>query len=115
MTAPNMKNTCCRVLANSAKAGPKFDSQGRLKCRLGKTPEGPARRHRTDEDALVEEVLGQPDPVTEQGTLGERTRRVDREHCDLAVLLPELLGQGTDQGALANPGRAGETRRCGRG
>ena len=54
--------------------------QRRLQRRLGEAAERAAGRHRADEDARVEEVLGEADPVAEQGALGERARGVDREH-----------------------------------
>ena len=38
--------------------------------------------HRADEDARVEEVLGQADAVAEQRALGERRGGVDRQHGD---------------------------------
>ena len=41
-----------------------------------------ARAHRADEDALVEEVVGEADAVAEQRALRERARRVDRDHAD---------------------------------
>ena len=75
---------------------------------LGEAPERAARGHRTDEDPLVEEVVGEADPVAEQGALREGARGVDREHRHLAVGLAQLRGQRPDQGALADPGRAGE-------
>ena len=45
-----------------------------LQGRLGEAAERPARGHRADEDAGVEEVVGEPDPVAEQGALGEGAR-----------------------------------------
>ena len=59
--------------------------QRRLQRRLGEPAERAAGRHRADEDARVEEVVGEADPVAEHGALGERARGVDREHADLAV------------------------------
>ena len=82
--------------------------QRHLQGRLGEAAEGAARGHRADEDAGVEEVLGEADPVAEQGAAGEGAGGIDREHRDLAVGLAQLAGEGADQGALADPGRAGE-------
>ena len=82
--------------------------QRRLQRRLGEPAERAAGGHRADEDARVEEVVGEPDPVAEHGALGERARGVDREHADLAVGLAQLGADRADQGALADPGRAGE-------
>ena len=53
-----------------------------LQRRLGEPAEVAARRHRADEHARVEEVVGEPDPVAEQRALGERARRVDRDDAD---------------------------------
>ena len=83
-------------------------SQRHLQRRLGEAAEGAAGGHRADEDARVEEVLGEADPVAEQGAAGEGAGGVDREHRDLALGLAQLRGQRTDQGALADPGRPGE-------
>ena len=79
-----------------------------LQRRLGEAAERAAAGHRADEDARVEEVVGEADPVAEQGAAGEGARGVDREHRDLALGLAQLRGQRADQGALADPGRAGE-------
>ena len=38
-----------------------------LKRRLGQAAERSAGRHRADEDALVQEVVGQADPIAEDG------------------------------------------------
>ena len=91
--------------------------QRRLQRRLREAAERAAGRHRADEHARVEEVLGEADPIAEHGALGERARGVDRQHADLAVALAQLAAQRPDQGALADPGRAGEpddpgARRC---
>ena len=53
-----------------------------LQRRLGEAAEMAARPHRADEDTRVEEVVGEPDPVAEERALGERARRVDRDHAD---------------------------------
>ena len=69
--------------------------QHRLERGLRQAAERPAARHRADVDALVEEVLGQPDPVAQQGALRERAGRVDRQHRHLA-----LRGAGVRDAAL---------------
>ena len=79
-----------------------------LQRRLAQPAERAAVGHRADEDAGVEEVLGQADAVAEQRAVGERRRRVDREHGDLAVLRAAQLGQRADERRLARAGRAGE-------
>jgi hypothetical protein len=80
--------------------------QRRLERRLGQAAERPAARHRADEDAGVEEVVGQPDAVAEQRAVREGRRRVDRQHGDLAIAFALVLGQRTDQRRLADAGRA---------
>jgi len=82
--------------------------QGDLQRRLGEAAEGAARGHRADEDARVEEVVGEADPVAEQGAAGKGAGGVDREHRDLPLDLAQLGGERADQGALADAGRAGE-------
>ena len=82
--------------------------QRRLQRRLGEAAERAAGRHRADEHARVEEVVREADAVAEHGALGERARGVDRQHADLAVALAQLAADRPDQGALADPGRAGE-------
>ena len=54
-------------------------------------------------------MLGEPDPVAEQRTLGERRGGVDRQHGDRAFALALELGERTEQRRLADSGRAGET------
>ena len=54
-------------------------SEQRLQRRLGEAAEVAARAHRADEDAGIEEVVGEPDAVAEQRALRERARRVDRD------------------------------------
>ena len=49
---------------------------------LGDAAEVAAGAHRADEDAGVEEVVGQPDAVAEQRALRERAGGVDRDHAD---------------------------------
>ena len=51
-------------------AGRVHDERG-LQGRFGEPAERAATRHRANEDALVEEVLGKSDPVPEQGSAGE--------------------------------------------
>ena len=68
---------------------------------LAEAAERAAVGHRADEDAGVEEVVGQPDAVAEQRAVRERRGRVDRQHGDLAVLLAAQLGQRADQRRLA--------------
>ena len=88
--------------------------QRRLERGLGQPAERAAGRHRADEDARVEEVLGQPDAVAEQRAAAERRGGVDREHRDLAVVAPAQLDQRADQRRLPGAGRAREADDGGR-
>ena len=49
----------------------------------GQPAEMAPRRHGPDEDTGVEGVVLHPHAVTEDGTAGERRRRVDRQHAEL--------------------------------
>src|SRR5205814_9567845 len=82
--------------------------QRRLQRRLAQAAERPAAGHRADEDAWIEEVLGQPDAVAQQRTLGEWRRWVDREHSNIALVLAGVRHEAPDQRRLADPGRPGE-------
>src|SRR5688572_7308909 len=87
------------------------EQEQRLERRLGQAAEVAARAHRADEDARIEKVLRQPDPVAEQRALRERARRI---HRDDARRLPELPGMDdkrTDEGRLADPRGAGDADR----
>jgi hypothetical protein len=44
-----------------------------LQRRLGEPTERPAARHRADEHAGIEEVIGEPDAIAEQRPASERT------------------------------------------
>ena len=59
--------------------------QRHLQGRLGEAAESAPRGHRADEDAGVEEVVGEADAVAEQGAAGEGAGGIDREHRDLAL------------------------------
>ena len=48
-----------------------------------------ARAHRANEDAWIEEVVGEADAVAEQRAMGERARRIDGDHADRALLSAE--------------------------
>ena len=82
--------------------------QGRLQRRLGEAAERAAGRHRADEDARIEEMIGEADAVAEHRALGERARGVDRQHADGPLASPQLGRDGADQGALPDPRRAGK-------
>ena len=62
----------------------RVEDEQRLQRRLGETAEMAARPHRADEDAGVEEVVGEADAVAEQRAVRERARRVDRDDADRA-------------------------------
>ena len=70
-----------------------------------------ARPHRADEDARVEEVVGEPDPVAEQRALRERARRVDRDDADRLLVAADVADERADQARLADPGRPGDADR----
>jgi hypothetical protein len=77
----------------------------RLQRRLGEAAEMTAAAHRADEDLRVEEVVGQPDAVAEEGALARRARRVDE--ITPTERRPRARGrQRADQARLADP-RAG--------
>ena len=59
----------------------------------------------------IEEVIGEPDPVTEQRSVRERARRVDRDHPDGQLLLADVANERADQGRLADAGRPGHADR----
>ena len=74
---------------------------------LGESPQVPARAHGADEDALVEEVVGETDPVAEERALAERARRVDRDHAQGSAEPAQVPDERADQAGLPHPGRAG--------
>ena len=61
----------------------------------------------------IEEVIGQADAVAEQRTLGERARRIDRDHADRLLRATDEADQRRDEARLADAGRAGEADRVG--
>ena len=75
---------------------------------LAEPAERAAVGHRADEDAGVEEVLGQADAVAEQRAVGEGRGGVDREHRDLALGRAAQLDQRADERRLARARSAGE-------
>ena len=64
----------------------RVEHEQRLQRRLREAAEVAARAHRADEDAGVEEVVGQADAVAEQRAVRERARRVDGDHADRPLL-----------------------------
>ena len=84
------------------------EDEQRLQGRLGEPAEVSARAHRADEDLRVEEVVGEANPVAEQGAVGERARGVDRDHADRRARFADVADERRDQGRLADPGRAGD-------
>ena len=91
------------------------EQQQRLQRRLGEAAGVAARAHRADEDAGVEEVVGEADPVAEQRALRERARRVDRDDADRLLPRAQVADERRDQARLADAGRPGEARPRGRG
>ena len=95
--------------------GPRgVEEQQGLQRGLGHPTEMPTGSHRADEHARVEEVLGEPDPVAEQRSVGERARRVDRDHADRQLERANVRDQRPDQRRLADAGRPGDPDREGR-
>ena len=83
----------------------------RLERRLRQPAEVAARAHRADEDARVEEVVGEADAVAEERALRERARRVDRDDADGALERADVAEKRADQARLADAGRAGDADR----
>jgi hypothetical protein len=82
-----------------------------LQRRLRDAAEVPPRPHRADEDARVEEVVGEADAVAEQRALGERAGRVDRDHADGLPLVAHVANERADQRGLADARRPGHANR----
>ena len=61
------------------------EDQHGLERRLRETAEVTARSHGADEDARVEEALREPDPISQERTLGEGARRIDRNDPDRSI------------------------------
>src|SRR5207247_2948841 len=76
-----------------------------LERRLGEPAEVAARAHRADEDALVEEVVGEADPVAEERARAERARGVDRDHPDRPPRRAQVADERADQARLADSRR----------
>ena len=76
-------------------------------------PPGSRAPHRPDEDARVEEVVAQPDPVAEQRAVRERARRVDRDHAD-GLFLPRTCLTSALISDDFRPRRAGDADRVAR-
>ena len=89
----------------------RVEQEQRLERRLGEAAGVAARAHRADEDARVEEVVGEPDPVAEQRALRERARRVDRDDADRLPERAHVGDERRDQARLADAGRAGDADR----
>src|SRR6185295_11697036 len=68
----------------------------------------PARSHRADEDLGVQEVVGQPDAVTEERALGEGARGVHGDDADRRVLGAHVANERTDEARLPDSGRPGD-------
>jgi hypothetical protein len=83
----------------------RVEHEHRLERRLREAAEVAARAHRPDEDARVEEVVAEPDPVSEQRALGERARRVDRDHADALLVAAHVPDERADQRGLADARR----------
>ena len=86
----------------------RVEQENRLQRRLGEPAEMPARPHRADVDARVEEVIGEPDAVAEERAVRERARRIDRDDADRPLALAECATSAAIRLDLPDPGRAGD-------
>jgi hypothetical protein len=92
----------------------RVEQERRLQGRLGEAAEMAARPHRADEDARVEEVIGEADSVAEERTLRERARGVDGDDADCRLGLAHVADERADQRRLAHAGRPGQPDHVGR-
>src|SRR6266536_209220 len=79
-----------------------------LQRRLGEPTEVAPRAHRADEDAGIEKVVGEPDPVAEQRPLREGARGIDRDDADARAVGAHVPDERRDEARLADAWRAGE-------
>ena len=91
----------------------RIEKEQRLQRGLGQPAQVAAGSHRADEDLGVEEVVGEPDAVAEEGPLRERARGIDRDHADRAFLFAHMPDEGADQARLADSRRARDPDRVG--
>ncbi len=84
----------------------RVEHEQRLERRLGEAAEVAPRAHRADEDAGIEEVVGQADPVAEQRALGERAGRIDGDDPDRLVLRADVADERAIRRRLADTRRA---------
>ena len=84
------------------------EQEQRLQRRFRQAARVAARAHRADEDAGVEEMIGEPDPVAEQRPLREGARRIDRDDADRLAEPAHVLDERGDQARLPHAGRSGE-------
>src|SRR5437868_1798838 len=82
-----------------------------LRCRQRQAAEVAARRHRTNEHALVRGVILHADPVAEDRATAEGAARVDREHADLLAGPADETDELVGERRLARAGRAGHPDR----
>src|SRR5215210_3279634 len=85
-----------RLEEDQVTAGCVEHEQG-LQRGLGEPAEVPSGAHRADEDAGVEEMVRQPDPIAEESALRERARGVDGDHADRLVLFAHVSNERADQ------------------
>jgi hypothetical protein len=84
----------------------RVEHEHRLQRRLREAAEVASRPHRADEHLGVEEVVGEPDPVAEQGSVREGARRVDGDDADAPVALADVTDERRDETRLADAGWA---------
>ena len=76
-------------------------SRSRTACKrgLGEPAQVPARPHRADEDARIEEVIGEADAVTEERAVRERARRIDGDDADRLLALADVARRARRSGS----------------
>src|SRR5688572_1555268 len=72
-----------------------------------------ARGHGANEDAGIEEVVGEPDPVPEHGPVTERARRIHRDDPDRPSVSTNVPDQRRDEARLPYPGWSSDPDRVG--
>src|SRR5262249_44262452 len=83
-----------------------IEQEHRLQGRLREAAEVPARAHRADVDAGIEEVVREADAIAEERAARERARRVDGDDSDSALLLAEMADERGDKTGLADAWRS---------
>ena len=86
----------------------RIEQENRLKRRLREPAEVSSRPHRANVDPGIEEVVGEPNPVSEQRPTGERARGIDRDDTDRRTRLTHVRDERRDEARLADSRRSGD-------